>query len=136
MGMALLAAERSSCSRLKVGAIITSWDGTQVVGIGYNGNARGLPNACDRKDPGRCGCVHAETNALIKAPYDRGDLIMYVTHSPCEACAKLIINSAVKRVIYNEVYRDPVGLELMQYAGLVVDSLEEACQELQISDGG
>src|SRR5947199_8188236 len=67
MRMAEELAKRSTCARNQVGSVITTADLTQVLGIGFNGNARGLPNRCDSSEPGRCGCIHSEANALIKA---------------------------------------------------------------------
>ena len=55
MRMAEELAKRSTCLRLQVGTVITTPDLTQVLGIGYNGNARGLPNRCDSTTPGACG---------------------------------------------------------------------------------
>ena len=60
MRMAEELAKRSTCARLQVGSVITTGDLTQVLGIGYNGNARGLPNRCDSTEPGSCGCLHSE----------------------------------------------------------------------------
>ncbi|TMF18039.1 MAG: hypothetical protein E6I36_14240, partial [Chloroflexi bacterium] len=57
MRMAEELAKRSTCARLQVGTVITTPDLTQVLGIGYNGNARGLPNRCDSTTPGSCGCI-------------------------------------------------------------------------------
>ncbi|MDP9248542.1 MAG: hypothetical protein M3O95_10720, partial [Candidatus Dormibacteraeota bacterium] len=54
MRMAEELAKRSTCSRNQVGSVITTSDLTQVLGIGYNGNARGLPDACDSTEAGRC----------------------------------------------------------------------------------
>src|SRR5260370_23602768 len=59
MRMAEELGKRSTCARSQVGSVITTGDLTQVLGIGYNGNARGLPNACDGTEPGRCGCFVA-----------------------------------------------------------------------------
>jgi deoxycytidylate deaminase len=59
MRMAEELAKRSTCARSQVGSVITTGDLTQVLGIGYNGNARGLPNACDGVEPGKCGCFVA-----------------------------------------------------------------------------
>src|SRR2546427_6241497 len=56
MRMAEELAKRSTCARLQVGTVIATPDLTQVLGIGYNGNARGLPNRCDSTTPGACGC--------------------------------------------------------------------------------
>ena len=59
-------ARRSTCSRLQVGCVVVAEDFSRVFGIGYNGNARGFSNTCDRTEPGNCGCLHAEDNALLK----------------------------------------------------------------------
>src|SRR5713101_4916521 len=59
MRMAEELAKRSTCARLQVGSVITTGDLTQVLGIGYNGNAKGLPNRCDSDQPGNCGCFAA-----------------------------------------------------------------------------
>src|SRR2546428_8125666 len=59
MRMAEELAKGSPCARLQVGSVITTGDLTQVLGIGYNGNAKGLPNRCDSDQPGNCGCFAA-----------------------------------------------------------------------------
>src|SRR5947209_16357815 len=81
MRMAEELAKRSTCARNQVGTVITNSDLTQVLGIGYNGNARGLPNRCDGDEPGRCGCIHSEANALIKAGASEPGKVMFVTTS-------------------------------------------------------
>ena len=121
MRMAEELAKRSTCARSQVGSVIATGDLTQVLGIGYNGNARGLPNACDGNEPGRCGCLHSEANALIKAGAQVDDKVMFVTTSPCVMCAKMIVNSNVRRVYYRTTYRDQAGLEVLRRAGV------EAC---------
>src|SRR4030081_2461785 len=83
MRMAEELAKRSTCARLQVGSVITSGDLTQVLGIGYNGNARGLPNRCDSTHPGASGCIHSEQNALIKAGAGVPGTGMFVSASPC-----------------------------------------------------
>src|SRR5579884_3755943 len=102
MRMAEELAKRSTCSRSQVGSVITTGDLTQVLGIGYNGNARGLPNTCDSAEPGRCGCLHAETNAVIKAGAATPGKVMFVTISPCVMCAKMIVNANVGTVYYRD----------------------------------
>src|SRR5256712_13774305 len=98
MRMAEELAKRSTCARLQVGSVITTGDLTQVLGIGYNGNARGLPNSCDSSEPGRCGCLHSEANALIKAGAPVEGKVLFVNVSPCAMCAKMIVNSNVRLV--------------------------------------
>src|SRR3982074_2489201 len=117
MRMAEELAKRSTCSRTQVGSVITTGDLTQVLGVGYNGNARGLPDACDSSEPGRCGCIHSEANALIKAGAQTPGKLMFVTTSPCVMCAKMIINSNVRRVYYRTPYRDPAGGDVPRQGG-------------------
>lgn len=111
-------AGRSTCRRLSVGTVITDRELQNVVAIGYNGNAAGLPNHCDDHHAGRCGCLHSEANALVKAPGSLRDKVVFVTHTPCVMCAKLMINAHVKRVYYRERYRDPCGLDLLHTVGI------------------
>jgi len=118
MRMAEELAKRSTCARLQVGSVVTTGDLTQVVGIGYNGNARGLSNSCDGLDPGRCGCLHSETNALIKAGAQEPHKAMFITASPCVMCAKMIINCNVERVYYRTAYRDATGLTTLAAGGV------------------
>lgn len=117
--IAQIVATRSTCQRNGVGVIITNWEGTTIVSMGYNGNARGMLNMCDTQEPGACGCIHAETNALIKAPYNAGPLVLYSTVSPCAACAKLILNSQVVRVVFRQKYRNfEVGAQILQHGSV------------------
>ncbi len=120
MRMAEELAKRSTCARLQVGTVITTPDLTQVLGIGYNGNARGLPNRCDSTTPGACGCLHSEQNALIKAGAQLPGKVMFVSASPCVMCAKMAINANVARVYYREAYRDPAGLDVLREGGVEV----------------
>jgi len=113
-------AKRSTCARLQVGTVITTPDLTQVLGIGYNGNARGLPNRCDSSEPGKCGCLHSEQNALIKAGAQLPGKVMFVSASPCVMCAKMAINANVARVYYRQAYRDPAGLDTLRQGGVEV----------------
>lgn len=118
MRMAEELAKRSTCTRGQVGTVITDAQLENVLAIGYNGNARGLPNRCDSAVPGHCGCIHSEANALIKAPGAIRDKVMFVTSSPCVMCSKLVINSGVTHVFYRTAYRDPTGVELLARAGV------------------
>jgi dCMP deaminase len=118
MRMAEELAKRSTCARNQVGTVIATSDLTQVVGIGYNGNARGLPNRCDSSEPGHCGCIHSEANALLKAGAGLPGKVMFVTVSPCAMCAKMIVNANVERVYYRTTYREPAGLAVLAAAGI------------------
>jgi dCMP deaminase len=119
-----LVARRSTCKRLQVGSVITSGDYMRVLAIGYNGNARGLPNTCDRDEPGNCGCIHSEINALLKLDYTEPHKIMFITDSPCVGCAKAIINAGIEQVHYLRAYRKADGLDLLRSAGIAVSQIE------------
>ncbi len=119
MRMAEELAKRSTCIRLQVGTVVTDQRLENVLAIGYNGTARGLPNRCDSAVPGSCGCIHSEMNALVKAPGSVRDKVVFVSASPCVMCAKLIINSGVTHLFYRRAYRDPTGIEVLQQGGVV-----------------
>ena len=120
MGFANLLSARSTCARLQVGCIITSADGYRIYSYGYNGNARKFPNKCDRSDPGQCGCIHAEANALIKVSVADRDKVIYATDLPCKMCAKMIVNSGVSKVYYGREYRLSEGREILKKAGITL----------------
>jgi dCMP deaminase len=119
MRMAEELAKRSTCSRLQVGTVVTDQRLEHVIAIGYNGNVRGFPNQCDSNEAGKCGCIHSEMNALVKAPGDVPDKVAFVTASPCVMCAKLMVQAKVSHVFFREAYRDPAGLEVLERAGVV-----------------
>lgn len=120
MDLALSVAKRATCCRLQVGTVITSTDYRKVLSIGYNGNASGLHNGCDRDTPGNCGCLHAEQNSVINCDAPRGtDKIVFVTHVPCQTCGKFLINLGnVKKVYYANAYRDTTSLSYFDQVGI------------------
>jgi dCMP deaminase len=124
LDFAALLAQRSTCERMHVGAVVTDEDMLQVLGVGYNGNAARFPNGCDHPElPGQCGCLHAELNALLKAPGTLPNKVLFVTHAPCLACAKATVNARVTRVVYQSAYRDDAGIRLLRLAGVEVVQL-------------
>jgi dCMP deaminase len=119
-------ARRSTCRRTQVGALIVSGDNQRILAMGYNGSWKGGPNDCDTHEPGACGCLHAEMNCLLKLrENDLSDARMYVTHSPCKMCAKAIVNSGVKLVIYDIPYRLTEGIDLLGRAHVRVWRMPE-----------
>lgn len=120
MELAHTLAERSTCSRLNVGTVITSTDYRKVLAIGYNGNAAGLPNKCDRDEVGNCGCLHSEENAVINCDSPRSlEKHVFVTHLPCTACAKRLINlGGVRKIFYRTHYRSADSLNLLQLVNI------------------
>jgi dCMP deaminase len=120
-------AYRSTCRRLRVGTVITTTDFRKVLAVGYNGNATGLPNHCDRDEPGNCGCLHSEENAVINCDAPRFiEKVVFVTHLPCVQCAKRLINLGnVKAVYYGQDYRVRDSIELFKTVGIRVEHLPE-----------
>ena len=126
MEFAKLIARRSTCKRLQVGTVITTTDYRKVLAVGYNGNASGLPNTCDRDEPGNCGCLHSEENAAINCDAPRQtDKFVFVTHLPCMACAKRLINLGnVRKVIFWKDYRNQDSLDILRTVGIEVEQFQ------------
>jgi len=126
MKLAFQLANRSSCSRLNVGTVITSMDYRKVLAVGYNGNASGLPNQCDRAVPGNCGCLHSEENAVINCDAPRYiEKIVFVTHLPCVMCAKRLINmGSVRKVFFAQNYRSQDALVLLSSSNIDVVQMD------------
>jgi dCMP deaminase len=106
--------QESYCLRLNVGALIVR-EGN-IISFGYNGTPSGMPNVCEENDVTFNYVLHAESNAITKAcksPISTEGSTMYCTHSCCIHCAKLIIQSGIKRFIYINDYRDAEGLRLL-----------------------
>lgn len=123
---------RSTCQRLKVGTVITSTDFRKVLAVGYNGNASGLPNRCDRDETGNCGCLHSEENAVINCDSPRHiEKFVFVTHLPCAQCAKRLINLGnVRKVFYGLDYRNRSSLDLFSQVDIAVEHLPYLSNQL------
>jgi deoxycytidylate deaminase len=114
----------SCCKRAQVGCIVVPLDLTEVLSIGYNGPAAGLPNDGCREVEGGCGCVHAESNAVAKL-HAGGRHLMLTTTLQCEHCAGMVVNSRrIGWIVYGNEYRDPRGAELLRAAGVWVASAQ------------
>lgn len=115
MSMAWSVADRSTCSRLNVGAVIAR-DG-RVISSGYNGNLVGMDHCDHTSSSEPCtSAVHAEANAILfAARYGTAveGAYLFTTHEPCLDCAKLIVNAGITAVIYAIAYRKHDGLELL-----------------------
>lgn len=124
--MAKIWAENSYCKRRQVGALIVK--GKSIISDGYNGTPSGFENLCeDEENRTKPYVLHAEANAITKVAKSNNSsegATLYVTASPCIECAKLIIQSGIKRVVYSEMYRCCDGIELLQQANITVDLVE------------
>lgn len=118
--------QRSVDPKYKVGAIVVNSENTQVLSIGYNGDQKGGPNKRESLKSGCSGFIHAEINALIKLDYNNPcKKKMYLTLSPCEVCAKAIVNAGVEELIYDKLYLNgQPGLDILNNAGIIVRSLD------------
>jgi len=122
--VAKIISSRSTCSRMKVGSVLVINSTKNICSTGYNGNASGQKNGCTGPNkPGQCGCLHAETNTLLRDPASKGqDKTLYITHQPCEGCAKNIINyKDIKRVVYLNSYVYKKGVTILKRAGIKVE---------------
>ena len=105
----------SYCKRSKVGAVIVKDD--NIISFGYNGTPAGVDNCCEREDVTVAEVIHAEMNAILKAAksgYSVDNSTLYLTLSPCVDCAKLILQSGIKRVLYLETYRKTDGVDFLK----------------------
>lgn len=135
MEIAYSVAKLSYAQRRQVGCVIVK--DHQIVSFGYNGTPSGFDNSCEDVKPcdNDCGCggcetsitkkevLHAESNALTKiakSTLSSEGADLYTTTSPCFECAKLIIQSGIKKVFYNETYRDMSGVDLLEQANINV----------------
>jgi len=123
--MAKIWAENSYCQRRQVGALVVK--NSMIISDGYNGTPSGFENICeDDNNVTKPYVLHAEANAITKLARSNNNsegATIYITASPCIECAKLIIQSGIKRVVYGEVYRLTDGVELLERAGVEVELL-------------
>ena len=137
MQMAKLAATRSTCLRRKVGAVIVK--DSHVLSTGYNGSPRGVSH-CEEKGCLRvlmnvpsgtrhelCRGGHAEQNAVTQAAYfgtSVKDATIYTTTFPCSLCAKILINSGIKEIVYSEGYMDDLSKDILEETDIVIRHID------------
>ena len=121
--MARIWAENSYCRRRQVGALVVK--DKMIISDGYNGTPSGFENICEDESGTTFPYVlHAEANAITKLARSSNNsdgATLYVTASPCIECAKLIIQSGIRRVVYAEKYRLTDGIDLLEKAGVKVE---------------
>ena len=138
MRFAELTAERSTCLRRQVGAVIVK--DKHVIATGYNGAPRGLPH-CEEKGgclrqqlnvpSGErhelCRALHAEQNALIQSAVHGQSVLggtIYITLHPCSICSKMLVNAGIEKIIVkDDEYNDPLAKEILEEAGIPVVKL-------------
>lgn len=133
-----LAAARSTCVRRQVGAVLVR--DKHILSTGYNGSPANMKHCttetCLRLKTGvkpgerheLCRGVHAEQNAIIQCALhgvSSRDATLYVTHSPCTICAKMLINAGISRVVVKRKYPDEDGVQMLKDSGVKVHFLEK-----------
>lgn len=132
--IAFVVGKRATCLRKNVGAVIVR--DKRILATGYNGAPSGMDHCLEigcirdlEKIPSgtrqeKCRAVHAEQNAIIQAAIHGVSIAgatIYCTHQPCILCAKMIINSNIKKVVYANLYPDTDSLEFFREAGVEVE---------------
>ena len=141
MEVADLVSSWSSCYRAgrQIGAVIVK--DKRIMTTGYNGAPAGIKTCvekgyCMRDEKGiesgtrheLCYAIHAEQNAIIQAAklgVSIEGATLYCTHQPCVICAKMIVNSGIKRVVYREGYPDDFSLEILKEGNVLLEKWEE-----------
>ncbi len=131
MSIADLVAERSTCMRRHVGAVIVK--DKRIVATGYNGAPSGISHCSEAgclreqlKIPAGerheiCRGTHAEQNAIIQAATFGANIsggTIYTTHQPCFICTKMLINAHITGIIYREEYPDDLAIKMLKEAGI------------------
>ncbi len=119
-------AKLSHCNRKQVGAIIVK--DAIIISDGYNGTPAGFDNCCENETGETHWYVlHAEANAILKVAKSTNnckDATLYLTHSPCKDCSKLVLQSGIKRLVYQQAYKDTSGIDFLINAGLEVQQIQ------------
>lgn len=117
----------SYCQRKQVGAIIVR--DRMIISDGYNGTPSGFENCCeDHEGLTQWYVLHAEANAILKVARSTqscDNATLYITLSPCKECSKLIHQSGIKRVVYQNGYRDTSGIDFLVKAGIEVSQIQD-----------
>lgn len=147
MKIAYLAAERSTCNRHHVGAVIVK--DKRLLTTGYNGAPSGqkdcLELGCLRDQNNIasgerheiCRAIHAEQNAIIQAGLhgvDIKDSTIYCTHSPCILCAKMLVNIKIRRFVTSGDYPDEAAKQLLKETGIELVKLEKPDTKINIME--
>ena len=124
--MARIWAKNSYCKRRQVGALIVK--NRMIISDGYNGTPEGFENVCeDENNKTKPYVLHAEANAITKVAKSNNSsegATLYITTSPCMECAKLIIQSGIRRVVFCDNYHSDDGIHLLKRANIEVLFIE------------
>ncbi len=125
MDYAQRAASESKCPRTHVGCVVVAESG--MIAPGFNGHASGGPNEWPWTPNGDPEVVHAELNAIgkmLEQGVNAKGATIYLTHSPCLECAKLLVRAKVSRLVYKERYRITAGLDYLEKYDMEVEQFK------------
>jgi dCMP deaminase len=137
MNITNLVAQRSTCLRRAVGAVLVK--DKRILSTGYNGAPTNLKHClevgCLREQMGiesgkmheLCRGIHAEQNAIIQAAYHGVSVkgaVIYCTNQPCSICARMIINAGIVKIYYRSGYADSLAKELLAEANIELKQIE------------
>ena len=130
-------AERSTCLRAQVGAVIVR--DKNILATGYNGSPAGLPHCLDvgclvyrsttptgEVEENCFRCIHAEINAIAQAAKNGAgirDADIYITHTPCIHCFKVLINTGIKRIFYEKPYKLHTIQDLLPFTDVTLEQI-------------
>ena len=137
--IAKLVAQRSTCIRRQVGAVIVREN--RILATGYNGAPNGVahcfqrPEGCLREAQNipsgqrqeLCRGLHAEQNAILQAAafgVSLKESVCYCTHQPCVTCGKMLINAGIKRIVFLGEYPDELSLEMLKEANMKLERIK------------
>tara|TARA_B110000046_G_scaffold97129_1_gene104849 strand:- start:1036 stop:1473 length:438 start_codon:yes stop_codon:yes gene_type:complete len=116
----------SQCTRKQVGAIIVKDE--IIISDGFNGTPAGFDNCCENEEGlTHWYVLHAEANAILKVAKSTNNCkgaTLYLTHSPCRDCSKLVLQSGISRVVFREAYKDPSGINFLKNAGVDIIQID------------
>ena len=117
----------SYCKRKQVGALIVK--DKMIISDGYNGTPTGFENVCeDDEGDTKWYVLHAEANAILKVASSIQSCYgatLYITLSPCKQCSKLIHQAGIKRLVYQEEYKDNSGVKFLEKAGVSIEYIKD-----------
>lgn len=125
---AIRSSQMSYCTRLQVGAVLVK--DSRILVNSWNGTISGMPNCCETPEGVTSDfTLHAEQNIIsfcARNGISTANTTLYLTHSPCKQCSKLIAQSGITEVVYSEEYRDTDGIDFLSACGILTRKVSNA----------
>ena len=140
---AAIVSQRSTCARRKVGCVIVNKTGL-IMSTGFNGVPRYQVHCTDTPCEGACSpsgtdldlclAIHAEQNALMQCRDIMNIGTVYITHSPCMHCAKMLANTSVKGIYYTEEYAHTEAIKFLKSCQISISHIEESMIQQEVDN--